>query len=182
MSHFAESLKSRRHALNMTMQAVADKALVSKSMICKIERDEVQPTLDVACRIARAVDMTLSEMLHAPQTQSVVFLPKQQQAIWEDLNHIKRRNISPVFAGLKLEWLHVELPAHTSSQKCLAMSVPGVEKYVLVVEGVLKVTVNDAEFIVEKGDSIYFEVGCAHQFANESDSCVEFYMVTNYNQ
>ena len=180
MSHFAESLKSRRQELDMTMQAVADKASVSKSMICKIERDEVQPTLEVACRIARALDITLSEMLHAPQTTPVMFLPKQQQAVWEDSNHIKRRNISPVFEGLKLEWLQVELPAKTSTHKCMAMNVPGVEKFILVTKGSLEVQINQETFIMDKGDSIYFDGGCTHQYCNRGDELVEFYILVKY--
>src|ERR1700719_4409061 len=104
MSYFAKSLKKLRQQFELTMQTLADKAAVSKSMISKIERDEVQPTIDVAARLAKALGKTLSEMLHAPQTTNVVFLPRQQQAIWEDAEHIKRRNISPVFEGLKIEW------------------------------------------------------------------------------
>ena len=180
MTHFAETLKHRRQELSMTMQAVADKAGVSKSMICKIERDEVQPTIDVASRIARALDKTLSEMLHVPQATSVVFLPKGEQAVWEDSNHIKRRNISPVFEGLKLEWLQVELPPHGSVQKCMVMNAPGVEKYILVTTGVLEVRVNQAVFILEKGDSIYFDGGCAHEYCNKDNALVEFYLVVKY--
>ena len=180
MTHFSEALKSRRQELNMTMQAVADKAGVSKSMICKIERDEVQPTIDVASRISRALDKTLSEMLHVPRTTSVVFLPKGQQAVWEDSNHIRRRNISPVFEGLKLEWLHVELPPNGSVQKCAVMNVPGVEKYILVTSGVLEVRVNQEVYTLENGDSIYFEGGCAHEYCNRDNVLVEFYLVIKY--
>ena len=180
MTHFSETLKNRRQELNMTMQAVADRAGVSKSMICKIERDEVQPTIDVASRIARALDKTLSEMLHVPQATSVVFLPKENQAVWEDSNHIKRRNISPVFEGLKLEWLHVAIPPHGAVQKCMAMNAPGVEKYILVINGILELCVNQQVYTLEKGDSIYFDAGCVHEYCNQDNTLVEFYLVVNY--
>ena len=180
MSHFAESVKALRQSLNMTMQALADKASVSKSMVCKIEHDEVQPTIDVAARIANALDKTLSEMLHNPQSSTVVFLPKEQQATWEDGNHIKRRNISPVFEGLKLEWLHVELPPFTAVQKCVAISVPGVEKYMLVTEGCLEVHVNNEIFTLRKGDSLYFDANCPHQYFNHQTIAVEVYILVKY--
>ncbi len=54
MTYFAESLKNLRLKKNLSMQELADSAGVSKSMISKIERDTVQPTLDVAARLSKA--------------------------------------------------------------------------------------------------------------------------------
>lgn len=180
MTHFSESLKVQRQELNLTMQALADRALVSKSMICKIERDEVQPTLDVAARLACALGKTLSEMLHSPQTTSVVYLPHDQQAVWEDANHIKRRNISPVFEGLKLEWLQVELPPHTSMPKCIGASAIGVEKYILVTEGSLELHINQEIFMMQPGDSIYFDCSCSHQYFNHHNERVICFVLVKY--
>lgn len=180
MSHFAESLKKKRQELNMTMQALADKAAVSKSMICKIECDVVQPTIDVAARIARALNTTLSEMLHNAQNTAVVFLPKEQQSLWEDANHITRRNISPIFTGLTLEWLEVELPAQGAIQKCMAMNTQGVEKYMLVTKGELTVTINQDTFSLRVGDSIYFDCSSHHEYVNQTAEPTVFYVVVKY--
>jgi transcriptional regulator with XRE-family HTH domain len=181
MSNFSKSLKTLRKELNMTMQSVADKACVSKSMICKIESEEVQPTLDVAARIACALNKTLSEMMHAPQSAAIVFLPKDQQAVWEDARHIKRRNISPVFEGLKLEWLHVELPEKTGIETCQA-NATGVEKYILVTIGELEVYVNQERYLLKEGDSIYFDASCPHQYLNNTGKKVELYILVNRNR
>lgn len=180
MTHFAESLKLLRQQSALSMQALAEKAGVSKSMICKIERDEVQPTLDVAARLAKAFNKTLSEMLHTPQTMSVVFLPRNEQAIWEDAHHIKRRNISPVFEGLKIEWLQVEFPAGTFIQKCLPVTTHKIEKYVLVTKGILEIQVDTEIFLLKKGDSLYFEASCAHSFHNRGKETAEFYILVKH--
>lgn len=180
MTHFAEFLKDLRQQQGLSMQALADKAKVSKSMISKIERDEVQPTLDVAARLAKALGKTLSEMLHAAQAQQVVFLPQKQQAIWEDAQHIKRRNISPVFEGLKIEWLQVELPAGTTIQKCVALNTQGTEKYILVIKGILEITVNAESFQLHPGDSLYFDASCPHEFLNNGKETLVFYTVIRH--
>jgi transcriptional regulator with XRE-family HTH domain len=180
MSYFAESLKILRQKNDLSMQTLADKAGVSKSMISKIERDEVQPTLDVAARLAKALGKTLSEMLHAPQTTQIVFLPRAQQAIWEDADHIKRRNISPVFEGLKTEWLQVELPPKSKIQKCVPLNTMGAEKFILVTKNSLKIQVNEEEFHLQTGDSLYFDASCPHSFSNDSDTLTEFYIVIKH--
>ncbi len=178
MSYFAKSLKILRSEASLSMQALADKAQISKSMICKIERDEVQPTLDVAARLAKALEKSLSEMLHAPHNTSVVFLPISEQAVWEGADHIKRRNISPVFEGLKIEWLQVELPAGVALRKCA--SSKGIEKYVLVISGTLEIKVNQETFRLTQGDSLYFDASCHHEFSNSEAQTVKYYIVIKH--
>jgi transcriptional regulator with XRE-family HTH domain len=180
MSHFAESLKSLRREADLSLQALAEKAGVSKSMISKIERDEVQPTLDVAARLAKALGKTLSAMLHAPQTTQVVFLPAAKQATWIDPQGIKRQNISPVFEGLKTEWLLVEFPVNTASQQCVALNTQGIEKYILVVSGTLEVKIEQQVFQLKKGDSLYFDASCTHEFYNAGNEKAIYYIVIKH--
>jgi transcriptional regulator with XRE-family HTH domain len=180
MTQFAETLKKLRTELDMSMQALADKAGVSKSMISKIERDDVQPTIDIAARLAKALGKTLSELLHTPQTAQIVFLPRADQAVWEDGAGIKRRNISPVFEGLKTEWLEVTLPPGTSIDKCINTGVKGGAKYVLVKSGILKIIVSAEEYMLKAGDSLYFDSNLAQEYHNESNEIVEYFVVMNH--
>ena len=108
MSYFAEQLKKHRMRLNMSMQTLGDKASVSKSMICKMERGEVQPTIDVAHRVASALSLSLSEMLAPTREATALVTRKADQVVWEDANHVKRRTLSPVFENLAIDWLQIE--------------------------------------------------------------------------
>lgn len=180
MDHFSERLKKLRTVSGFSMQDLAEKANVSKSMISKIERNEVQPTLDVAHRLSKALGKTLSEMLHAVQATQVVFLPRAEQAVWEDAQHIKRRNISPVFEGLKIEWLHVELPPGISIIKSLTNTASGEKKYILAIKGILEVRINQKTYRLKKGDSIYFEADSPHEFTNPGKEPVEFYIIIKH--
>lgn len=180
MTYFAEQVKKLRTSSGLTMDALAKTANVSKSMISKIERDEVQPTIDVAARIAKALGKTLSEMLHVTQKTQVVYLPQDEQAIWEDAHRIKRRNISPVFEGLKIEWLQVELPPLSNIIKCFVAGTPGAEKYILVTKGVLEIKINQEIYRMKKGDSLYFDANIDHEFSNPSKDVVEYYVVMKH--
>lgn len=180
MSQFAESLKKLRSEANLSMQALAEKAGVSKSTICKIERDEVQPTIDVAARLATALGKTLSEFLHSDKHTHTAFLPRKEQAIWEDASGVKRRNITPIFEGLKLEWLEVELPAATTIQAFTPLHPHGSAKYILVKKGQLKMTINEQVFILEEGDSLYFDASVKHEFRNDTDDTTQYYVVIKH--
>lgn len=184
MSYFAESLKKMRQDKNLTMQELAEKAHVSKSMISKIERDEVQPTLEIANRIATALEKNLSEMLHPAHTNQVVYLPRGEQAVWEGADQIKRRNISPVFEGLKVEWIQVNLPkAATISKNFPAhCEYPNVEKFFLVTKGCIEIHVNQQIYRLLPGDSLYVNVNSFHEIINCDPSESEFYVVIKHNQ
>lgn len=180
MSYFAERLKALRLQNSLSMQDLADQAKVSKSMICKIEKEEVQPTIDVAARLARALGKTLSEMLHAAQLPKVVHLTKEDQAIWEDSSHIKRRNISPVFEGLKVEWVLVTLPPKTNII-CTTNNTFKGEKILLIVKGTLELRINQQVYKLKKGDSFYFDARFPHDFVNQSKEEVEYYVVLKHD-
>jgi len=177
MTYFAESLKNLRLKKNLSMQELADLAGVSKSMISKIERDAVQPTLDVAARLSKSLGKNLSEMLHTPQTTQIVYLPKNEQTIWEDAKKIKRRNISPVFEGVNIEWLLVEMPGGTEIKKCAPPNGVRTPKYLLVKEGTLTVKVGEEKFVVHKDDSLYFDASVEHEFHNLEQTPVQYYIV-----
>ncbi|SRR5579883_280434 len=181
MTYFAERLKKLRTDSGLSMQALANESNVCKAMICKIENNETQPTLDVAGRLAKALGKTLSEMLHAPQVNNFIHLTKNDQAVWEDAQHIVRRNISPVFEGLKVEWLHVELPAGLKSLKPIGShNIVGGQKMVLVTKGTVGLIINQQKYLLKKGDSFYFESGLPHDFFNPTKEKVEYYIVIKH--
>lgn len=115
-------------------------------------------------------------MLHAKQITKIIYLPKDKQAVWEDSQKIKRRNISPVIDGLKLEWLHIELPPKTTIH-CLPTHINEFEKYVLVTKGILEINVADQTFRVKKGESLYFDGSYQHDMHNPSKETIEYYIV-----
>lgn len=180
MTYFAESLKKLRKEAGLSMQKLADHANVCKSMICKIERNEVQPTLDVAGRLAKALGKTLSELLHAPQGSKAIHLTPQEQAVWEDTHNIKRRNISPVLQGLKTEWLQVTMPPGIKFDKTMQIHAIGIEKYILVKQGRLNIQINETEYQLNKDDSFYFEANQPHAFHNPATEPCEFFILIKH--
>lgn len=50
-------IKERRKELRITQPGLAELAGVSKNTLCKLERGESNPTLDVLCRLADVLGM-----------------------------------------------------------------------------------------------------------------------------
>lgn len=184
MSYFADQLKKRRHKLALTMQQLADRADVCKSMVCKMERNETQPTIDVAARVAKALDVTLTEMLHPPQKARALLITKKEQSTWEDTQHIQRRTLSPVFEGLKLDWLQVTVPPNTTLCKTEIHNSENhnkIEKYILLTGGRIDITVSQQTYHLKQGDSFYFDARVSHEIHNpDQKQLAQFYLVINH--
>lgn len=176
VSHFANQLKELRAKNQWSMQDLADRANVSKSMICKIEHEEVQPTIDVAARLASALGQTLSEMLHEPLNNTALLLTHDEQAVWVDAKQVKRRNILPVTKEAKLEWLQVSLPAHTVLKK-LGNPSKREFKYFLVTKGHMECHMEGAIYKLKSGDSLYFDTSKNYEIHNSGKTDLEYYVV-----
>ena len=175
---FAAQTLNLRKKIGYTMQELADRASVSKSTICKIERGDVQPTLDVAARIALALGTNLSTMLHAKTSTEVIHLPKDKQPVWEDpKSHLVRRVISPVFLHSNFEWLQIKLAPNSSTGRLPAQN-KGSEKCIHVLKGKIKVKVGLQEYSLDTGDSLYFEATASHENINPYDEEAQCFVIT----
>lgn len=58
------NLRSLRKQKHMSMEDLAIKAHVNKSTISRIESGDVIPSVDVLCRLCRALGVTMCEMVN----------------------------------------------------------------------------------------------------------------------
>jgi transcriptional regulator with XRE-family HTH domain len=177
---FAAQLRARRASFRLTLEALSHKSHVSKSMISKIERGEVQPSLDIAGRLAEALRSTLSEMVRHDQYAKVVKIARKDQSVVTDPNrNWERRLLSPVFSGASLEVLHATVrpkvkmgtfPSHPS----------GTEEYIVVLRGELCISINGTSYPLRVGDSLFFEADKDHSLENPSSRPAEYLIVIKH--
>src|SRR5947209_20485628 len=78
---FARRLKQLRAARGWSLDALANASGVSRSMLSQVERNQANPTLAVAFRIARALGMSLGELAETPgATSSLVVIRASDHA------------------------------------------------------------------------------------------------------
>ncbi len=179
---FAKELKKMRQNHKLSLQVLADKTGVSKSMLSKIERNEKNPTLQIAARIAEGLGVSLSSMLEERTHEKVVVIKASEQIIFRDeTTGFERRLLSPTFPVKGIEFIHntilkdspgIEFPPH----------LPGVREFVSVTKGRLKIKLNKNSFMLEEGDSIFFEANTQHNFYSEGSSECCYYLVIDSHE
>lgn len=180
--NFSEKIKEMRQEKKISLQELADLSGVSKSMISKIEREEKNPTLQVAAQIAEALGTTLSALLDEPKNQDIVIIKKDDRVIYHDeLTGFQRILLSPQFETKGIEFIKNIIP-HGAESPIFPPHRDGVKEYITVSKGELAALIGDQEFKLETGDSIFFQGNNRHQFKNTGDTECHYYLVVDsYN-
>src|ERR1700744_1422182 len=95
-ARIASRVRALRADLGMSLDALAAKSQVSRSMISLIERGESSPTAVVLEKIATGLGVPLARLFDDPEATASPVSRPQDRASWRDpQSGYVRRNISP---------------------------------------------------------------------------------------
>ena len=162
------TLRSLRLSQKRTIQEIANICSLSKSMVSKIETDNVFPSIATLTKIAKALGTTVSHLLKE-NNESLEVVINVENA---DKNAIKTERgyyIFPYAMGFKEKKMQPYLfTARKGEVKEHHLSHEG-EEFIFVLEGEMKFAIGDIEYLLEKGDSMYFNALKAHQVTPTSE-------------
>jgi transcriptional regulator with XRE-family HTH domain len=153
MDRLADAVRAARHARGLSARALAERSGVSRAMIAKIERAEVQPTAALLGRLSGALGMTLSELIARAEHAGERLVRAADQPTWTDPDSgYRRRAVSPASGG-PLELVEVELPAG-AEVSYPADTYAFIHQQIWVLDGRLRFREGDAEHELEAGDCL----------------------------
>jgi transcriptional regulator with XRE-family HTH domain len=169
---FGARVRAARQRQELTLEALAAAAGVSRATLSNLERGEHSPSLTAATNVARALGVSLAELLGDEDRRPIVTIPKAERLVFRDpATGIERQLLSPAFAGRGIEFIRATLPPFTTTDE-LRPYHPAIDKYVLVEEGTLRVAVGTESHLLREGDAFYFRASVSHRFENPgSDRC-----------
>lgn len=176
---FGTNIKNMRKKQKMTLQELSAQSNVSVSMLSQIEREEKNPTLQVACQIAESLHTTLSFLIEEQQQKETITIRKNERLIYRDeQSGFERHLLSPSFPSKGVEFILNVVPPSTESGT-FPSHKKGVKEYIFVAKGTLKVDLGHGAVLEElkEGDSFYFEGDIEHRFINERDEECHYYLV-----
>src|SRR4051794_23383824 len=109
--HFARRLKQLRAERNWSLDSLAHASGVSRSMLSQVERNQANPTLAVALRIARAFGMSLGDLAETPgATSSLAVIRAGDHAYhYRSDKDCNIRTLSPLHLEKDVEFYEVQL-------------------------------------------------------------------------
>jgi transcriptional regulator with XRE-family HTH domain len=175
-----ERVKELRRVRGLTLEGLAELSGVSRAMISKLERGEKNPTLVVAAKLAEGLGVTLSRLAGMEERREVVVVPREKRMVMRDPETgFERQLLSPNAVGLGVEFILNKIPRGSTAGD-FPPHRKGVEEQIVVERGTLKATLAGEEYLLNRGDALYFEADVPHRFDNAGDEeCTYFLVISN---
>lgn len=181
LSDLGERIRTARLRHHLSLEALALRAGVSRSMLSDIEHGSKVPTVLVLDHIATALGTSIARLLNEEQHARVIVRRREEQDVVRDPTGWERRILSPVLPEVEFEFMQTTLPPHVDAG-VFSPHAPGSREYVAIERGTLLLTLDNNPYVLSTGDSIYYAGDCLHAFANpDSEPCV-YYLVMDVTE
>ena len=149
-------------------------------MLSQIERGQANPTVAVTFRIARALGISLAELLEAPgTTTSVTVIRAQDRAYhYRSDKNCTIRTLSPLNLEKDVEFYEVELAE--SGELRSAAHFRGTREFLTVQKGRVRVESGTDGEELAKGDSVSYRADLPHSIVNIGSGPALLFLVDIY--
>lgn len=170
-ARLAARLRNLRVERGLTLDGLAERAGVSRSMISLVERGESSPTAAVLHRLASGLGTTLASLFAEEERPEAPPLTRRaDQLAWRDSETgYLRRNLSPPGFPSPIELVEVVIPPGARVAYDGVPRSVGIGQQVWVLEGKLELSVGADTHRLDVGDCLAMRVDRPTAFRNPTD-------------
>lgn len=171
-----QRLRSKRH---LSLDALARLCGVSRAMLAQIESGRSVPSIKVLCKIVKGLKVSVAVFLEHRAFEDVAVLSaSQSKRLVSASGAFVSRALFPFDVAWQSEFYELR-PSPLGEDQSEGHG-PGVQKNLVVAQGVLEISVNDERYLLSTGDSILFYADQPHRYRNPADSEAVAYLVVTY--
>ncbi len=158
-----EKIKSLRETKNITIDELADRSGLAVEQIHRIEANIDLPSLAPLIKIARVLGVRLGTFLDDQNELGPVVCRKAEASdtisfsnnAIHSRRHMQYHSLSKSKADRHMEPFIIDVEATTDTDFVLS-SHEG-EEFIMVMEGVMEISYGKNTYVLEEGDSIYYD-------------------------
>jgi transcriptional regulator with XRE-family HTH domain len=180
----AARARDLRATRGLSLDALADRSGVSRSMISLIERGESSATAVVLERLATGLGVTLAALFDAPNgdadgaASSGPVARRDDQPVWRDPESgYTRRNVSPSGVRQPMQIVEVHFPPHGRVAFETGARDVRVDQQIWVLEGTIDVTLGDERHRLKQGDCLAMRLDRPTMFHNPTRKTARYAVV-----
>ncbi len=164
--HLCDRVRQLRKKKGWTLEQLSAACGVSRSMLSQIERNEANPTLAVAYRIAQSFGMSLGNLVDIPDATTAIDIVRSDDRTYHYRSgkDVKIRTLSPPHVETDVEFYEVSLRPGAKLKS--APHFGGVREFLTVENGMVKVIANTDEAVLNQGDSAHYPADVPHAIEN----------------
>jgi transcriptional regulator with XRE-family HTH domain len=173
----AERIRALRSAAGLTLETLAERSGVSRSMISAIERAESSPTAVLLERLAAGLGVSLATLFDQPAAETPL-ARRADQPTWRDpASGYLRRNVSPPGANSPIRIVEVEFPPGATVAYDTGPRATPQHQQVWVLHGRIDVTVGPVTHRLQTGDCLAFPLDQPTGFHNPARTAARYAVV-----
>jgi transcriptional regulator with XRE-family HTH domain len=177
-SRIASRVRSLRADLGMTLDALAAKSDVSRSMISLVERGESSPTAVVLEKIATGLGVPLATLFDDASAPASPLSRPTDRIAWRDpQSGYVRRNISPANFPSPIQIVAVMLPAGARVAYETGARDAVIHQQIWVCEGSIEVTLGRVTYRLAKDDCLAMQLEEPTAFRNRTRKPARYIVV-----
>lgn len=176
-------IRSLRESKMIELEVLAERSQLPVEQIKAIEEDDLLPGLAPLIKIARVLGVRLGTFLDDSQgTGAVVSRNEEAKESVRFTNHSSAGNENMIYRSLSegKENRHIEpfvIDIIPNGEQNYSMSSHEGEEFIYVLEGKVEVNYGKQTYILEKGDSIYYDSIVKHHVHGYGDDAAKILAV-----
>jgi transcriptional regulator with XRE-family HTH domain len=179
----ARRVRELRAERGLSLDGLASKASVSRSMISLIERGESSPTAVVLDKLAAGLGVPLASLFDGPAVEGKEsdgpVSRREEQTEWEDpASGYRRRNVSPPGVPQPMQIVEVSFPAGRRVSFENAAREVRIYQQVWMLEGAMEVTAGKTCHRLRAGDCLAMQLDGPTMFYNPTRRAARYAVVT----
>lgn len=165
-------IRKLRMQQGRTIQEVADLCHFSKALLSKIETGKVVPAIATLTKIASVLGVKVSVLMEEDNTFNVAVTPDMSpcsDAFVATSKGYAIYGLAPHFLNKKMQPMLI-----SSSKKDVkphSVSHEG-EEFIYVLEGCVQIHIGNIEYVLNQGESVYFECANKHGVLPVTDTAL----------
>jgi transcriptional regulator with XRE-family HTH domain len=177
-SRIAARLRELRAELGLSLDALAAKCDVSRSMLSLIERGESSPTAVVLEKVATGLGVALANLFEDPAASASPISRKEDRQSWKDPDTgYVRRNISPPNFPSPMQIVDVMLPAGARVAYESGARDASLHQQIWVKEGSIEVTLGKVTHKLDEDDCFAMQLNDQMVFRNRTRKPARYIVV-----
>lgn len=173
------TVRRRRLALGLSLEALAEASGVSAAMLSEVERSVKNPTVKLAYQVARALGCSLTELLDEGEAKPPVLVRASERlSLVDPESGVERHSLSPEMLRRGLELVSYTLPPRTSAGE-MAPNRAGLLEHVTVTSGTLTIVLGGAPHVLESGDGVTYGPQVTVEYRNDARKVCTFVLLSD---
>jgi transcriptional regulator with XRE-family HTH domain len=177
-SRIASRVRALRTDLNMTLDALAAKCDVSRSMISLVERGESSPTAVVLEKIATGLGVPLATLFDDSSASANPVSRSDDRTPWRDpQSGYVRRNISPANFPSPIQIVEIVLPAGARVAYETGARDVSIHQQIWVQEGSIELTLGSVTYRLSEDDCLAMQLNEPTTFRNRTRKAARYIVI-----